>query len=137
MSADSTIFSFGTVAEEIGVGAGGMAGAAAVCADRSVARKGTGWLAAGAGTGVGRVDAKAVVELKGDGVSRRACGAEMGDGAAPVRAVPVLADIPGTPLRTSAISSSRGARRAALINRSKPISRWTRGSGLCRKSLSV
>src|SRR5262249_59320977 len=54
----------------------------------------------------------------------------------PARAVPVLAPLE-VPLFNSASNSSSGASRAALISRSKPISRCTRGSGFLRKSSSV
>ncbi len=59
-------------------------------------------------------------------------------GSAPARA-PELFAAPSLPLASlkSASNSSRGARRRAWINRSKPISKWTRGSGLRRKSSSV
>ena len=44
---------------------------------------------------------------------------------------------PLVPLPRSASNSSSGARRAAFTRRSKPISRWTRGSILRRTSSSV
>ena len=65
--------------------------------------------------------------MKGDGdasdegSSRFGVAEETPDGAAPRAWLPLGDD--GAPLRTSAINSSSGARRAALIRRSRPISR--------------
>ena len=49
----------------------------------------------------------------------------------------VFARLPGAPPFNSASNSSSGASRAALISRSNPISRCTRGSGFRRRSSSV
>src|SRR5262249_19922554 len=65
-------------------------------------------------------------------ISRRT-GAAAGAADAALRVGVPLAEPP----RNSASNSSSGAKRPALINRNKPISRWTRASGFRRKSSSV
>jgi len=85
------------------------------------------------GTGCGEDEAAAVAadargggvkgdgDASADGSSRFGIAEETGDGAALRVWQPV--EEAGAPLRTSAINSSSGASRAALMSRSNPISR--------------
>src|SRR3974390_896183 len=124
----------------IGFSAGAVAAAApeldeANAETAGAARKASGF-GTGAETGDGRGDSTGALQTEeDDGAALAEAVREIGVGVFGAEPPPVGRLL--VPLPRSASSSSSGARRAALTRRSKPISRWTRGSILRRTSSSV